>query len=246
MDILKRSMRKDIFICWSGERSKTVAEALRDWIPNVIQFVKPWMSSKDIYTGDRWFSEVADKLQNFKFGIICLTPENINSSWVHFEAGALARIINESSLCPYLIGLNFSDITGPLAHFQSSDANEIGTLELIMSINHALGEDSLEDSQLKNTFNRWWPDLNKKLDNILESEIKTAPKRDTIDILEEILKLVRSQARTEKLDLPTITLPSFSSMKSSQTPSPIIPYYTSTVKRSKKSESNEEDKEKQE
>ena len=190
-------MKKEIFICWSGNRSKIVAEALRDWIPNVIQFVEPWMSSKDIYIGDRWFSEVTDKLQNFKYGIICLTPENLNSSWIHFEAGALAKFINESSLCPYLIGLNFSDITGPLAHFQSSNANEIGTLELMKSINRALEEDSMDNHRLEDIFNRFWPDLQVKLSNLPDPEVEEEPKRDSLDISSEILELVRSLTRSD-------------------------------------------------
>lgn len=37
-----------VFISWSGDQSKAVAELLNDWIPCVTQAVKPWISSADL------------------------------------------------------------------------------------------------------------------------------------------------------------------------------------------------------
>ena len=37
-----------IFISWSGEQSREMAEALRDWIPDVLPEAEPWMSVADI------------------------------------------------------------------------------------------------------------------------------------------------------------------------------------------------------
>ncbi|CAC9976768.1 hypothetical protein [Flavobacterium panici] len=51
-----------VFISWSGERSKKVAELLDDWLQCVIQAVNPWMSSKDIDRGALWFTEINDQL----------------------------------------------------------------------------------------------------------------------------------------------------------------------------------------
>ena len=34
------------------------------------------------------------------YGIICLTPENLASPWIHFEVGALFKGSGESHVCP--------------------------------------------------------------------------------------------------------------------------------------------------
>jgi hypothetical protein len=68
--------KHNIFISWSLERSKKVAEALYEWIPMVIQSAKPWMSSADIDKGSRGLQEMAKALDGIKVGISCLTPEN--------------------------------------------------------------------------------------------------------------------------------------------------------------------------
>lgn len=91
-----------VFISWSGEKSKAVAHALREFIPDVIQSVKPWMSDADIRAGECWSNAVAKELQESSFGIICLTADNLMAPWILFEAGALAKTISETYVCPYV------------------------------------------------------------------------------------------------------------------------------------------------
>src|ERR1700731_3125213 len=100
-----------IFLSWSGARSKFLAEALRGWLPRVIQSVKPWMSDKDISAGSRWLSEVASELSESKLGIICVTPENQNNPWLLFEAGALSKTLEQTHVCPFLFELTPSQLT---------------------------------------------------------------------------------------------------------------------------------------
>ena len=89
-----------VFIGWSGAVSRQVAELLRDWLPKVIQVLEPWMSEQDIGKGARWSAEVAHNLQEARVGILCITPENLQSTWIHFEAGALSKVVGESLVCP--------------------------------------------------------------------------------------------------------------------------------------------------
>jgi TIR domain-containing protein len=67
-----------VFLSWSGERSKAVAEVFASWIGDVIQVVEPWISV-DIKSGVRWSEEIRAKLERSKVGIACLTKENLKS-----------------------------------------------------------------------------------------------------------------------------------------------------------------------
>ena len=57
-----------IFISWSGERSRTVATALRNWLPYIFQDADPWVSSRDINAGSRWEAESKQRVGIVKYG----------------------------------------------------------------------------------------------------------------------------------------------------------------------------------
>ena len=166
-----------VFISWSGGRSRSVAEALRSWLPAVLQQVRPWLSGYDIEAGSRWSSEMALQLEEASFGILCLTPENLNAPWLLFEAGALSKKLDGARVCPYLFGFEPSELTGPLVQFQAARADKEDTERLLMAMNHALGEIRLSESVLKRVFGKWWPELEEALSHVprnLRHE-KTAP-----------------------------------------------------------------------
>ena len=56
-----------------------MANALREWLPNLIQTIQPWMSDSDIDKGARWSSDIVSKLDESVVGIIYLTPENLEA-----------------------------------------------------------------------------------------------------------------------------------------------------------------------
>src|ERR1700722_16316228 len=103
-----------VFLSWSGETSKRVATTLRDWLPNVIQAIDPWMSSEDIAKGARWSSKIATELATTNAGIVCVTPDNSGAPWLNFEASALSKSVEKEMVCPYLFRMKPSDVTGPL------------------------------------------------------------------------------------------------------------------------------------
>ena len=193
-------MTGNVFISWSKPKSKSVAEAFRDWLPSVIQAVKPWLSSHDINKGARWSREIAGQLKDAKVGIVCLTPENLDAPWLNFEAGALSKTVEDAFVCPYLFGVEPAQVKGPLSQFQLTKAEKQDTRQLLGTINKALGETGLTEPQLDRVFEKWWPEIEEKLRAIPDREI-AAPQRPDREILEEILSIVRSQARRQKSQL---------------------------------------------
>src|SRR5438270_2531629 len=149
----------DVFISWSGERSRTAAEALRGWLPKIINAIKPWLSSADIDKGARWSTDVASRLEAAKAGIICLTPSNVHSDWILFEAGALSKTLQNTFVCPFLIGLEPSDVKPPLAQFQATRAEKKDVLKLLKTLNNALNDTALPEAHIEEAFEVWWPKL---------------------------------------------------------------------------------------
>jgi hypothetical protein len=152
-----------VFISWSGDMGKAVAEALCDWLPCVIQTVEPWVSSHDIERGARWNPALTKELELTKVGIICLTPDNLKAPWILFEAGALSKAVDATFVCPFLFRVENSDLEGPLAQFQTTRAQKQDTRELIRTINKSLGASALKEGTIDQVFEKWWPDLEQRL-----------------------------------------------------------------------------------
>lgn len=194
---------RNVFISWSGERSRHVAEALRVWLPKVVQAAKPWMSETDIEKGSRGLNELSKALEGIKIGIACLTPENLPSPWILFEAGALSKTIDDNTrLCTYLLGgLQPQDVKAPLGLFQATRAIERDTQKLVRAINRALSDDPIPEQDLDDLFTAMWPMLEEKLKAMPEPEHTVPAPRPIEDMVAEILEMTRDAAnRRRKLD----------------------------------------------
>ncbi len=179
-----------VFISWSGERSQVLAQALRDWLPMVLYYVEPWLSHSDIDAGERWALEVAKELEASKFGIICITRENIASPWILFEAGALAKFMQEGRVIPLLLDIEFKDITGPLAQFQAKKVEKGGLLDVVGSVNQ-ISETKVPDARLTPLFETLWPALERKVADIPKTQLPAKQNRPQHEILEELVTGVR-------------------------------------------------------
>jgi hypothetical protein len=185
-----------VFISWSGPLSKKLAEAIRDWLPGVIQMVTPYFTPSDIEKGGRWSTDVAKELSSSEIGILCITRDNIHSDWILFEAGALSKSLEKSHVCPILFGINNADLAGPLKQFQTTEFLRADFLKLITVINGRLGEGKLPPKTLETVFDKWWPDLEEKVAEILENvDEDNEPIRTDREVLEEVLLLSRMSAK---------------------------------------------------
>lgn len=162
----------NVFIGWSGERSKKVAKALFDWLAELFLPIDLWVSFEDD-PGKRWQDILSGKLLDAEFGILCMTPGNTVSPWILYEAGALSK----STICPYLYKLSGEDLPDQLQPFGWCVADEEGTRKLLDAITHKLrerkGKENFDrsDMVLDNQFKKTWPSLNEKLQEIDKSDV---------------------------------------------------------------------------
>lgn len=182
-----------IFISWSGDLSKNIAEIFRQWIPGVIQAAKPYYSPDDITKGTRWSTEISKELDASKIGIICLTKDNLDSNWIMFEAGALSKNIEKSKVVPLLFGIEPSDIQGPLVQFQAAKFSKSEMKKVVKMINAELGETALAPDVIDSVFDMWWTKLETQIKEA-EEKAKSVDNKDLRterDLIEEVLSLTR-------------------------------------------------------
>jgi tetratricopeptide (TPR) repeat protein len=186
-----------------------MAEVLRDWLPDVIQACSPWISSGDIEPGAKWSEDIFQQLAQIQFGICCLTPENVNAPWIHFEAGAVAKELSDKTrVVPYLLGLEPSAVVGPLVLFHAIKAvDKEDTRKLVRAINRSLENEALSDNRLDRAFETNWPRLEKSFKDILDASGVQEVNRDVPSMVEEILNIVRDQSRFLSTRRGSISLP---------------------------------------
>src|SRR5215207_7472598 len=96
----------NVLLSWSGKVSQEFATFLRDWLPGVLPGCTPWVSSEDIQKGKRWADELHEQLKKCTVALLCITPDNVQSPWLYYEAGVVAaKLGNSSAVCPYLVGV---------------------------------------------------------------------------------------------------------------------------------------------
>jgi hypothetical protein len=183
--------RVKVFIGWSGELSRSVAQAVRGWLGRVVQHVDPWMSDEDIKSGERWNDKVSKALDGTEFGIICMTAENREESWLIFEAGALAKHLNTARVVPLCIDLKPAAIKGPLASFQGRELNKDGMRRIVVDL-MAFRDPPMPEAECIEIFEPMWPSLEAA---VIEAKQKAPAsenaKRADTDMLEELVERVR-------------------------------------------------------
>ncbi|MDN4511397.1 hypothetical protein QYE47_02595 [Pseudomonas sp. 2,4-D] len=186
-----------VFISWSGNRSRAVAEVLSDWIKCVLQASEPWISTRHIDRGSLWFSEINEKLRDISVGIVCLTQDNKDKPWILFESGALAKGLSGNRVCTFLVDLQPHDLTDPLAQFNHTKPDKESVWELVRTLNACLVDRALDERVLEKAFLVYWPQFETEFALALannEPDKVTKP-RSQQDVLTEILGATRELTR---------------------------------------------------
>ena len=186
-----------VFLSWSGEQSKQVAQTLASWLSQVIQSVEPWISV-ELEKGKRWGPEITAKLQASKVGIVCLTPDNLSSPWLLFEAGAISNT-KEAHVCTFLVGVKPTDVKQPLGQFQHTSFERSDVRRLLGTINQQVqlaNERALPDRTLDEVFEFNWLRLETAIAKVQSTPLVIDPNdRSEKELLQEALELLREQER---------------------------------------------------
>lgn len=159
------------------------------------------MSDESIRKGAKWQSVIGAHLEECRFGILCVTPDNLDSKWIHFEAGALSKVDSQDHVSALLLGVNPAELEGPLTQFQNTTPSKDDMLKLVQSINSQLS-DPVPEAALTKTFDGLWSNIAGAITTALEAPKQKVESETRSDrsVLEEILAVVRTLSRTSSED----------------------------------------------
>jgi hypothetical protein len=184
-----------VFLSWSQRRSRAIAELWRNFLPDVIQSVRTFLSSVDLEAGARWTADLADALGDMDHGIICITPENKLEPWIHFEAGALSKNVGKAKVIPCLYDISVAQLPPSLGQFNCRAMDRVGVWDIVTSINNDLSDGGLDAIRLKKAFDKHFPDFQAELGAIAvlsdEEKAGVKPDKSLEQMVAEILTTLR-------------------------------------------------------
>jgi hypothetical protein len=157
-----------VFICWSGRRSERLARAMNDqWLPQLLgDRVSSFVSFADIERGERWFDRLLVELREADAAIVCLTPENLDSRWMHFEAG---MVYGRAAVFPVFLGEATGQIADPLEAVQATASTRAAMAQLAGRLLELAG---LAGSGAQQRIDAAWPALGQVIDELASPRIE--------------------------------------------------------------------------
>jgi hypothetical protein len=159
--------------------------------------IEPFLST-EIEKGSRWSGEIETALEGTRFGIICLTRENLAAPWILFEAGALSKTV-DAFVWTFSVDIAPTDVSFPLAKFQHTKAEKSDVRRLLHTINHQVdlaGERAVPEHALDEILDLFWPQFEEQLRGaMIMREADTRGTRSERELLEEVLEILRQDSR---------------------------------------------------
>ena len=113
----------NVFICWSGDFTRELASRIKEFIAASSPALNVELSSPENPHGEEWYNQAITKLKEADVLLLLIANEALDSWWLPFESGFVARASDEKGkklIFPFLVD-NFdeSDLKrfGPLAQF---------------------------------------------------------------------------------------------------------------------------------
>jgi hypothetical protein len=130
----------------------------------------------------RWFDELLKVLTGAEAGILCLAAENLDSPWLHFEAGVLMTGLHRAQeraaaldaddplrdrVFTYLLGDAAQRLSGPLAQYQATATTRDETWRLVETLADVLAGGKDHDGRgLSERFEKEWPSFDRNVQAI--------------------------------------------------------------------------------
>jgi TIR domain len=186
------SSKVKLFLSWSGDSSKGIAEIFRNWLRVYSTELDVFFTPDGIEAGMRWNDELSKTLEECEIGIFICTRQNVDSLWMAFEAGVLSKGINTGRVIPLIFGEPELKLKAPLSQFQVKHFSEKGVFETLESINNCL-IDKKSKNEINNFINLTWENIYAKVDQELVKyqNLDISPATGNIDILNNLYSLIR-------------------------------------------------------
>ena len=140
-----------VFLSWSGNRSKQAARELHQWLARL--FPASRYGCRKLSPGGRWSVSLQEALNRSDFGVVCVTPDNVDSHWLLFEAGAISKK-SKALVAPLLIGLQPDELPPPLQQFQAVTSDYAGLYALCKELNSRMIDGRIEEKTLEKRFSK--------------------------------------------------------------------------------------------
>ncbi|MDR3403267.1 MAG: toll/interleukin-1 receptor domain-containing protein [Chthoniobacter sp.] len=106
------SHKHQVFLCWSGELSKALAETFCTWLNEVLPQFRPFFSEEHIPKGAKWRHAIEAALGESRMVVAFVTRANIGvSNWMLYEMAAVGSRNDSNCVAVVLAGLTKSDFS---------------------------------------------------------------------------------------------------------------------------------------
>lgn len=156
-----------VFISWSGPVSKNIASKLQRLLVKLPLGLETWMST-DIRPGAKWRDELESELVNTDFGIVCLTPDNMDSAWLRYETDSLTKMVDKTNVVLILHGVESTSLPSSYRSFQTRAFQRDSIWMLVQQLNDMADDSKQDPFDLEKAFSTVWDGIDQRIKEELD------------------------------------------------------------------------------